>query len=143
MANIFSLKNFVNDIKNKTILLPDFQRGFVWTDTEKQSRSASVLTKLPLGTLLLLESSDPLEYKCRVIGTKDEVPDNTLEELKENSVKVKFLLDGQQRITVLTTLFTDAIFEIASGISNIVSSSLKNRFFLAIQMAMLMIYLVL
>lgn len=56
----FELKKFVNKLKEKEILLPDFQRGFVWKDVEKQSRlAASVLTRLPLGTLLLLESSNP------------------------------------------------------------------------------------
>lgn len=125
----FELKKFVNKLKEKEILLPDFQRGFVWKDVEKQSRlAASVLTRLPLGTLLLLESSNPQEYKCRVIGTNNSVEDDELDNLKE----VKFLLDGQQRITVLANLFTNTIFEISKGITKLADSSLRNRYFLAI-----------
>lgn len=49
------LSNIIEKITNKEILLPDFQRNFVWRDEEKQSRLiASVLAKMPVGSILLL-----------------------------------------------------------------------------------------
>ena len=47
----------VHKIEDNKIVLPDFQRGFVWKDQKKQKALiASILTKLPIGTILLLEA---------------------------------------------------------------------------------------
>lgn len=67
-ANISDFKEIVRDIDNKKILLPDFQRDFVWKDEERQKKIvASVLTKMPIGSILLLQSSAD-EYCSKVIG---------------------------------------------------------------------------
>lgn len=34
--NVSDFKELVRDIESKKILLPDFQRDFVWKDEEKQ-----------------------------------------------------------------------------------------------------------
>ena len=55
--NVSDFKELVRDIESKKILLPDFQRDFVWKDEEKQKKIvASVLTKMPIGSILLLTS---------------------------------------------------------------------------------------
>lgn len=52
-----SLEVTINKIKKNEILLPDFQRQFVWKEEEMQRKLvASVLTKMPIGSILLLKS---------------------------------------------------------------------------------------
>ena len=96
--------NVVKDIETYKIVLPDFQREFVWRDENMQKQIvASVFAKMPIGSILLLESS-PNEFASKNIGSKKETDHSKLER------EVKFLLDGQQRITVLTNVFSNIIF---------------------------------
>ena len=49
-----ALSNLIDKIVKKEILLPDFQRKFIWKEEEKQGRLiASVLAKMPIGSILL------------------------------------------------------------------------------------------
>lgn len=124
--NVSDFKELVRDIESKKILLPDFQRDFVWKDEEKQKKIvASVLTKMPIGSILLLTSKAD-EYCSKVIG-KNETLDTS--DIKDS---VDFLLDGQQRITVLTNVFSDVIHDNCPKVKELVSPSLKRRFFLRI-----------
>ena len=88
--------NIVKDIETYKIVLPDFQREFVWRDENMQKQIvASVFAKMPIGSILLLESS-PNEFASKNIGSKKETDHSKLER------EVKFLLDGQQRITAVS-----------------------------------------
>lgn len=119
-------KELVRKIEEKKILLPDFQREFVWKDEEQQCKIiASVLAKMPIGSILLLESK-PDEYATKFIGCKNEIDTTNLHE------KVEFLLDGQQRITVLANVFSDVIHDNCAKVSDLISYTLKRRFFLRI-----------
>ena len=116
----------VRRIEKKIILLPDFQREFVWKDEEQQKKIvASVLAKMPIGSILLLDSK-PDEYSSKTIGCKKGV------DIKDIKGNVEFLLDGQQRITVLTNVFSNVIHDNCENISDLISPSLKRRFFLRI-----------
>lgn len=112
-------------IEEDRIVLPDFQRGFVWKDKNKQKALiASVLTKLPIGTILLLEI-EKNTYGCKKIGFKNRKPD-----IPDDQNKVLALLDGQQRVTVLTSFFSNELYVIGDS-SEFVSPSLKRRYFLS------------
>lgn len=120
-----NLQEIIGDIEKNKILLPDFQRNFVWKDEDRQRKIvASVLTKMPIGSILLLES-DPKEYCSKIIGCKTVNND-------ESNANVEFLLDGQQRITVLTNVFSNVIHNNCDKVSDLVSQTLKRRFFLRI-----------
>lgn len=124
--NISDFRELVRNIDNRKILLPDFQREFVWKEEEQQRKIvASVLAKMPIGSILLLQSK-PTEYSSKLIGCKNEL--NT-DDITDN---VEFLLDGQQRITVLTNVFSNVIHEKCNKISDLINPSLKRRFFLRI-----------
>ena len=111
-------------IEEDRIVLPDFQRGFVWKDKNKQKALiASDLTKLPIGTILLLEI-EKNTYGCKKIGFKNRKPD-----IPDDQNKVLALLDGQQRVTVLTSFFSNELYVIGDS-SEFVSPSLKRRYFL-------------
>ena len=122
------LSKIINSITNKEVLLPDFQRRFVWDDERSQGKLiASVLAKMPVGSILLL-TSKPEEYAYKMIGCKER---KTCEELGLKG-DIRCLLDGQQRITVLTNAFSNVIFELAGSSSGLINRSLQRRFFLRI-----------
>ena len=121
-----NLQEIISKIEAGEILLPDFQRKFVWTEEERQKKIvASILTKMPIGSILLLESN-PDDYSSKVIGCK------TIIDASKLSNSVEFLLDGQQRITVLTNVFSNVIHNNCAKVSDLVSPTLKRRFFLCI-----------
>lgn len=98
-----NLKSIVEEIQNNEIMLPDFQRQFDWSIDKQIGLVASVLTKLPVGGILLLKA-DSKDYKSKRIGL------NSKEVLSGNiPEKTNFLLDGQQRMTCLTNVFSDVI----------------------------------
>lgn len=124
--NVTDFKELVRKIEKKQILLPDFQRDFVWKDEEKQiGLVCSLLAKMPLGSILLLKSKAD-EYVCTKLGTKSEA------KLNDSSEEVEFLLDGQQRLTVLSNVLSNVIFENCDNFNDLISPSLKKRFFLRI-----------
>lgn len=121
-----NLKNIIDDIQNNRIMLPDFQRQFDWEISEQVGLVASVLTMLPVGGILLLRA-DSNDYKSKQIGIKPkegvsgDVPDVT-----------NFLLDGQQRMTCLTNVFSDIIHDASDyKVSKLAAKGLlANRFYL-------------
>jgi len=124
--NKSDLKDLLADIDNNRILLPDFQRRFVWKTEDVQTKLvASVLARMPIGSILLLESNVD-EYASKLIGRKI-TPD-----LSQVEGEVRFLLDGQQRMTVLANVFSNVIHNNCKKVSDLNSPSLKKRFFLAI-----------
>ena len=116
----------VKDIETHKIILPDFQREFVWRDELMQRQVvASVFAMMPIGSILLLKSK-PDDFASKNIGSKIETDKSVLEK------EVKFLLDGQQRLTVLANVFSNVIFEQCPKFSDLISPTLKRRFFLKI-----------
>lgn len=130
IATDFSLKTIIDKINKGQILLPDFQRAFVWKDEERQkSLISSVLARMPIGSILLLQG-DSDEFAVRMIGM-----DKTYSIPSESRTKIDFLLDGQQRVTVLACAFSDAIGQnerkAANGeVEGKVPQSLQKRYFL-------------
>lgn len=127
MDNKESLSKIVSKVLNNEILLPDFQRKFVWVEEEKQRRLvASVLAKMPIGSILLLKA-DADDYVYKELGSK-------YKSTKKINGKAEFLLDGQQRITVLANVFSSVLFEVNKRPSDLVNeTALKKRFFLKFQ----------
>ena len=119
-----NLAELISKVQEEKILLPDFQRKFVWTDLEMQKKLiASVMAKMPIVSILLLEAKKN-EYAYKKIGSNSPVDNSDSEEL------VYLLLDGQQRMTVLTNVFSNVIAKLA--FNKMSSSSLRRRFFIKI-----------
>lgn len=115
------LKKMMDRISENEIVLPDFQRGFAWKDKNKQiALIASVLTKLPIGTVLFLEAGAE-DYGYKKIG-RDERNIISL----EGNQNVKALLDGQQRITTLMAFFSTRL----QAEEDLISPTLYRRYFL-------------
>lgn len=71
-----NLRDIVDRISENTIVLPDFQRGFTWKENNRQKALlASVLTKLPIGTVLFLNVKTE-DYGYKKIGKNERNLDN-------------------------------------------------------------------
>ena len=124
-----ALSVLISNLIDKHILLPDFQRNFVWKEEDTQSRLvASVIAKMPVGSILLLRS-DSKDYAYKLIGCKER---KTADDLGVSG-EILALLDGQQRVTVLTNAFSSVVFEMAGSANNLANqNALKRRFFFRI-----------
>src|SRR5208337_242341 len=85
------LKDILEDIDAGKLQLPEFQRSYVWNDSDVRSLIASVAKGYPIGALLALQSGGEVKFKPRLI---EGVPRKTVE-------PSELLLDGQQRMTSL------------------------------------------
>lgn len=77
----------LDSVDNGTVVLPEFQRGYVWTRDQVKGLVQSLYERYPVGGLLIWNTSaDTTELRGAGPG---------------GSETVKLLLDGQQRVTSL------------------------------------------
>ncbi len=89
------LASLLNDIVVGKILLPDFQRGWVWNDEAIRSLLVSIARSFPVGAVMMLEAGGETRFKVRPVEGLD--PNQiTLDQVEQ------LILDGQQRLTSLT-----------------------------------------
>lgn len=99
------LEELLDDIDNNRLVLPDFQRDYVWIkeDDKIEDFISSVLSQLPIGSIITFKD-DFKSFANKEIGFNKSI------QYSDNFGKVEFLLDGQQRITTLALVFSDRIF---------------------------------
>lgn len=93
-----SIRRFFEQCDNDKIVLPDFQRDFVWKTDQIKRLLSSFMLKLPIGSFLLLEGkSDDFKSRKICFPKRDVNP-------REECL---YLLDGQQRLSALKAVFDD------------------------------------
>ena len=92
----------IKDLVSETqLLLPDFQRDFVWKASEQQSKLiCSLFLELPVGSILVL---DHLEG----IGTRHLCYKGNQSTSNMDGNATKLLMDGQQRISTIKSVFSN------------------------------------
>ncbi|MFS1982719.1 DUF262 domain-containing protein [Vibrio breoganii] len=95
----YTLKQILDKNRNGELLLPNFQRDYVWKRAEQVKLAISCLLSLPIGGLLMLKGNKDVFSHKEIAGIKKVET--------EKDTEVQFLLDGQQRITTLNFLFDD------------------------------------
>jgi hypothetical protein len=88
-----ALHELLGDIVKGKIQLPDFQRGWVWSDGHIRSLLNSIARFFPIGTVMLLETGGHTRFHVRPVEGTTPPPDTSAD---------KLILDGQQRLTSLT-----------------------------------------
>lgn len=93
-------RNKITDlILEENLLLPDFQRDFVWKPQDQQLKLiCSLFLDIPIGSILVLDKLDNIGL--RKLCYKTEKDNNTPEQSK-------LLMDGQQRISTIKSVFSD------------------------------------
>ncbi len=95
-----SLKEIIDGIANNELLLPNFQREFVWTLKQQKDLIASVLSGVPASSSLLVEEKDfqNPKFNCIIVGRRNILP-------SIHNKPFHYILDGQQRFTTLHHAF--------------------------------------
>lgn len=95
-----TLATLIGEANAGGVLLPNFQRSYVWKPDDAEKLAASILLGVPCGSLLLVTGKNS-DFAARKIGlTHSETPGH--------EYQCDFLLDGQQRASTIRGLFSDA-----------------------------------
>lgn len=86
----------LNDIRQLNLVLPEFQREYVWTLDQAKQLMASLVRGWPVGGILIWKTDHPPELK-------------NVKALPDKIGTVSVLLDGQQRLTTLNMLIEGQI----------------------------------
>lgn len=73
-----NLSEIIIAIQKNIVLLPHFQREYVWNKTQQKNLILSVLTNLPSSSSLLLRKQNTDKFKCIRIGMRSEVIGNAV-----------------------------------------------------------------
>lgn len=92
------IKNILNSVKNLSMVVPEFQREYVWSLEDAKQLMVSLYRNYPTGSLLVWQAS---------AEDIPEIKNNAVDRTRLGSVQV--ILDGQQRITTLYLLITGEI----------------------------------
>lgn len=90
------IRELLDSIANKDLVLPEFQREYVWTKEQAKQLMVSLLRDYPVGSLLFWKTDRPPELK-------------NISSLPEHLGSIQVILDGQQRLTSLFLLIRGAI----------------------------------
>ena len=99
MIEVKQVKLFelLSDVKKGLIVIPDFQRDFIWELKQIEELLNSVINGYFIGSILMLESSlDNQRFAPRLIRGVQQDQIN-----RQDYNAIKYILDGQQRITSL------------------------------------------
>lgn len=110
------LPSLLEDVRTGKLVIPDFQRDFVWTRKQVEELLNSVVNRYFIGTLLLLESpTSNLRFAPRLIPGVEADP--------KSHASISYVLDGQQRLTSLFYAFLEPAVSLQD-------EALPTRFFL-------------
>ena len=90
-----NIEEIVFSLKNNDIVVPEFQREFVWPNRNIKELFTSLLNGFPIGGILIWRTAQPPALK----GLSDQ-------KVKDNQKVYQVLLDGQQRMTTIYMLVT-------------------------------------
>lgn len=94
-----TLATLISEANSGTVLLPNFQRSYVWRPDDAEKLAASILLGVPCGSLLLVTGKNT-DFATRKVGL-------THSETAGQEYQCDFLLDGQQRASTIRSLFSD------------------------------------
>lgn len=94
-------------VQTGNIKIPQFQRDFVWSVEASAKLLDSIVKNYPIGTFIFWESSETLRA-VRNVGNLNFVQ-------KPEGASVKYVLDGQQRLTSLVAGLTGQTITRANG----------------------------
>ncbi|WP_338544830.1 DUF262 domain-containing protein [Pseudomonas benzopyrenica] len=97
----YSIRKLLDSVKNGAIRIPAFQRGFVWDMDRVSYLMDSIYKGYPFGSLLFWRTKNQLAVE-RNLG-RFELPK------PEEEYPIDYVLDGQQRLTSIFTVFQNEL----------------------------------
>jgi len=103
MAIEKKIQEILTSIDNDEYTIPEFQRGYVWNSTQVKGFIRSLYLGYPSGSFLIWKTKEP----SKIRGDQKET----------NSVFHHLILDGQQRLTTIYTIFKGKTPEWYEGVA--------------------------
>ena len=103
MAIEKKIQDILTSIDNDEYTIPEFQRGYVWNSTQVKEFFRSLYLGYPSGSFLIWKTKEP----SKIRGEKKET----------DSIFHQLILDGQQRLTTIYTIFKGKTPEWYEGVS--------------------------
>ena len=104
-----SLEKLVKRIRARQFEIPQFQRDFVWNESQVKLLIDSIARNYPVGSLLLTEKSISIPLAARpidaVIREADQTEGDAETDFGDSIPNSTFVLDGQQRLTSIARVF--------------------------------------
>ncbi len=101
MAEPISIRSIINRVVSGEIRIPSFQRSYVWTSEQVAFLLDSLYKGIPIGNLFLWKTSEKLKIEKDFGNFSLPSP--------EKDYPIKYVLDGQQRLTSLFTVLQNII----------------------------------
>ncbi|RKH36169.1 DUF262 domain-containing protein [Corallococcus praedator] len=89
------LETILAEVKSGDLIVPEFQRPFVWDDDRRLTLLDSIVKGMPIGSLLVWRTNR------RDLHTYKKVGGVRLGGARKGDEKVNYLIDGHQRISTL------------------------------------------
>jgi hypothetical protein len=107
-----SLHQLIED-RNRSLFLPHIQRPFVWKEDQMIRLLDSLMRGYPIQTFLLWKTKEFIKARKFMDAIERDVDLHKLydEQKSEEGVEKVFVLDGQQRLQTLFTVFDGAILD--------------------------------
>ena len=106
----YSLGELLRRAKEGSLKIPQFQRPFIWRESQVALLVDSMSRSYPIGSLLLLDRKPDLQLASRSIAAEIREgypPDNSIPSGASIDVE-SYILDGQQRTTSIARVFLNA-----------------------------------
>lgn len=89
------LETILAEVKSGDLVIPEFQRPFVWDDERRLKLLDSIVKGIPIGSLLVWRTNS------RDLHTYDQVGGVELTGPRNGAEKISYLIDGHQRVSTL------------------------------------------
>ena len=107
----YSLGELLRRVKDQDLTIPQFQRKFIWYESQVKLLIDSISRSYPIGSLLILDRKPDLPLASRSIEAeiRDGYPPGDLVDNAERRTETEsYILDGQQRTTSIARVFLNA-----------------------------------
>jgi predicted nucleic-acid-binding protein len=106
----FSIKKYIKMVKENLIIIPNFQRQYIWNGEDVQKLIASYFYHLKIGSILFYRSENVIEDVLPFLlfeGSKIYSSRDYQDVLNENIKHNFYVIDGQQRLTSTVIAFSN------------------------------------
>lgn len=105
----YELGTLLRRVRSNLYSIPQFQRDFVWTESQVRLLVDSLARNYPIGSLLVLAKSPEVQLQSRSVEAviASDNPDS-VDIVEESGQEIHYVLDGQQRITSIARVFLNA-----------------------------------
>jgi len=103
----YSLKELLRRVRDKNLTIPQFQRKFIWRESQVKLLIDSISRSYPIGSLLILDKEPNFQLASRSIEAEIRSDFSTDDDEYQSDTE-SYILDGQQRTTSIARVFLNA-----------------------------------